>query len=138
MGRHVATAWILIATLVVCPFACLGESVATFAASEAGHGCGTVDRCCAPSGSPTGDRGPGERDPREKGGSCLCHGAVMADYSSDSEFQPVSVLWAIPALSASTRCGLSTVEAPAEKHACHFANVDSGREVRALIESFLL
>jgi hypothetical protein len=34
--------------------------------------------------------------------------------------------------------GLSTVGAPAERHACHFASVDSGREVRALIESFVL
>ncbi len=62
----------------------------------------------------------------------------MADHSSDSEPHPVPVFWAIPVLSASLACGLSTVDAAADKHVCHFANVDSGREVRALIESFLL
>jgi hypothetical protein len=48
------------------------------------------------------------------------------------------VFWVPQTLPASTECALSIVAAPAEKHACHFANVDSGREVRALIESFLL
>ena len=138
MVVRIATNWVLIATLVVCPFACLGGSVAAMTTPEVGHGCGASDRCCALSGSPTGDRGPCDRDPSDEGGSCLCHGAVMADHSPDSELHPAPVLWTIPALSASMACGLSTVGAPAEKHVCHFANVDSRREVRALIESFLL
>jgi hypothetical protein len=62
----------------------------------------------------------------------------MADHLPDSELQPAPVFWTIPALSASMAFGLSTVGAPVEKQACHFANVDSGRKVRALIESFLL
>ena len=62
----------------------------------------------------------------------------MADHSSDSELHPAPVFWTIPVLSASTAFGLTTVATPAERHACHFANADSGREVRALIESLLL
>lgn len=138
MVVRIATVWVLMATLVVCPLACLGGSVATGAIPVLDTCCGAVDRCCAPSGSPSGDRGPCDRDPSEEGGSCLCHGAVLADHSSDAELHPVPVLWAIPALSASMTCRLSTVDAAEHQHVCHFANVDSGREVRALIESFLL
>ena len=138
MVVRIATVWVLVATLGVCPFACLAESVAALTASKVEHGSGAADCCCAPSGTPAGDRGPGDRDPSEKGGSCLCHGAVMADHAPDSELHPAPVFWTIPARSASMAFGLSTVGAPAERHACHFANVESGREVRALIESFLL
>ena len=62
----------------------------------------------------------------------------MADHSSASELQPAPVFWLLPTLPMLTAGALSTVDSPAERHACHFANVDSGREVRALIESFLL
>ena len=65
----------------------------------------------------------------ERGGNCLCHGAVMADHSSDWELQPVAVFWVIPALPTTVGPALSADDASAEKHACHFANVDSGREV---------
>ena len=62
----------------------------------------------------------------------------MAEHSSDLELQPVAVFWVIPSLPTTVRRASSAVDASTEKHACHFANVDSGREVRALIESFLL
>ena len=138
MVVRIATNWVLIVTLVICPFACLGQSVGTTVASETGAGCRVADRCCAPSGTPTGDRGPSDRDPSDEGGSCLCHGAVMTDHSPDSELQPAPVFWTIPALSASMAFGVYAVGSLTEKHACHFANVDSGRTLRALIESFLL
>ena len=36
MVGRVATAWVLMATLLLCPFACLGQAVATFTATEVG------------------------------------------------------------------------------------------------------
>jgi hypothetical protein len=137
IGR-VATAWVLITTLLLCPFACLGEAVAALTSAEAGHGHRVTDTCCAPAGSPTGDRDPGDREQGEQGSDCLCRGAVIADHSSASELVPAAVFWVFQTLPTSPACALSIVDAPAERHACHFANVDSGREVRALIESFLL
>jgi hypothetical protein len=138
MVVRMATAWILIATLMLCPFGCLGEAVAALTATEVGRGHGVTDTCCAPSRSPTGDHDPGDRERGEQGGDCLCHGAIMADHSSASELLPVPVFWVLQTLPTSTACALSTVDAPVEKHACHFPNVNSGREVRALVESFLL
>ena len=135
MVGRAETAWVLITTLLLCPFACLGQAVASFTSTEVG--CGATDTCCAPSGSPADDRGPGDREGGERGGNCLCHGAVMADHSSDWELQPVAVFWVLAALPTTVGPALSADDASAEEHACHFANVDSGREVRALIESFL-
>ncbi|OHB79694.1 MAG: hypothetical protein A2W31_13380 [Planctomycetes bacterium RBG_16_64_10] len=138
MVIRVATVWILIATLILCPFACLAESVAAIAAPEVRHGCGVADRCCALPCCSTDERDPGDRERGGRGGDCLCRGAVITDHASASELLPVPVFWGLQAPPASTACALSTVDGPADKHGCHFANADSGREVRALIESFLL
>jgi hypothetical protein len=135
---RIATVWVLLATLVVCPFACLAESASAVAAVEVGHGCEVVDRCCAPCNTPAGDRDPGDRERSEQGGDCLCHGAVVADHASASERLPVPVFWDRQTPPASTGRALSVVDAAAENHACHFPNADSGRALRALIESFLL
>lgn len=62
----------------------------------------------------------------------------MADHASATELLPVPVFWAFQTPPASTGCALSAVDAPAENHACHFPDAYSGRELRALIESFLL
>ena len=62
----------------------------------------------------------------------------MAHHCSAVELVPAPVFWALQTLPTLTACALSAIDAPAEKCACNFANVDSGREVRALVESFLL
>jgi hypothetical protein len=138
MVVRVATVLFLIATLVVCPLACLGEAVAASVSPDVGSGFGVSEpcSCCAP--TKDNQRTPSDPGPGQKSGSCLCHGAVLGDHSADSELHPAPVFWAIPALSASMAFGRSAIDAPVEKHACHFANADSGREVRTLIESFVL
>ena len=138
MVGRVATAWVLITTLLLCPFACLAETVATADAAVAGHGQWVGCTCCSPVGSRPEKDGPGDRERGEQGSDCLCHGAVMAHHSSAVELHPAPVFWVLQTPPTSTECALSIIDAPAEKHACHFANVNSGREVRALIESFLL
>ena len=138
MVGRIATAWILMATLVLCPLACLGEAVAAHWSPDVGRGLGVSGpcSCCAPSTDT--QRTPGDPGPGQKGGNCLCHGAVVADHSSDVELQSHAVFWVIPWLPTASADAPSAIEASAEKLACHFPNVDSGREVRALIESFLL
>jgi hypothetical protein len=140
MVGRVTTAWILMATLLLCPGACLGEAVAAHRSPDVGRDFGATDTCscCAPSRSTHSQPAPGDPGPGQKGGNCLCHGAVVADHSSDVDFQPLAGFWVILSLPTARGDALSAFDASAAKHACHFANVDSGREVRALIESFLL
>ena len=61
----------------------------------------------------------------------------MADQPSAAELLPVPVFWALPTPPV-TGQPLPAAAAPAQDHACHFPAADSGRELRALIESFLL
>jgi hypothetical protein len=138
MVVRVTTTWSVIAALLLCPLACMRPAVATCAAQAAGQHQRVTDTCCAPAKCPDGDHDPGDRKPVQQGGNCLCHGALVADQSPASELQPVPVFWMLQELPTSSGARGSALDVAAEKHACHFASVDSGREVRALIESFLL
>jgi hypothetical protein len=138
MFVRVATAWVLVTTLMLCPFACLAKTVATFPGTVTSHSQRDQCTCCCPTGSRTSDDGSGHRVPSGKGGSCLCHGAVLDAGSSDPQVVAVPVFWADSAVPRLTARSLSLADSVANGHACHFPNADSGREMRALIESFLL
>jgi hypothetical protein len=63
---------------------------------------------------------------------------LMAEHSSDFDLHSVSICWVLPTEAAALTLGRAVLEAAAEKSVCQFANVDSARQLRALIESLLL
>lgn len=138
MVARVTTTWCLIAVLVLCPFACMGPKAATCAEQDAGHYQAARGACCAASKCPDDDRVPRDRKPVPQGGSCLCHGALLADQSPASDLQPVPVFWLVQELPMASGTGGRAWDVTVETSACHFPSLDSGRELRALIESFLL
>lgn len=126
-----AIVWLVIGTVVACPFPCLAEA-AQGSASDATvlrNQCG----CCGPV-QPTE---PMPR-PSSQGGTCLCHGAVLEHVAQvpGLDLQPVAVYWFDVALQIVSP---ATIElGDLNLSACDFANADSGRTIRALIESFLI
>lgn len=125
-----ATAYLLVATVLFCPFPCLVEAAG-------GSGCAAHATCdvqlgCCP--APQNDHEPVPCQPQE-GGNCLCHGAVMEQNSA----MPALALQPLPLFmgdivlpsEAITVCGTPR----AEVSACDFAAASSGRMIRALIES---
>ena len=138
--RRAATVYVLVGTLLFCPYLCLPRA----AAKEPGrHACDGLieDHCCpspSPSSGPNGDR-PGDSGSKAQGGNCLCHGAVL---QSPTTLPSLDIAFAalLPigdlAVAKSSVCGGNFFAV--EQTVCHFPAADSGREVRALIASFLL
>ena len=138
MVARVTTTWCLIAVLVLCPFACMGPAGATCAEQDAGHHQAALGSCCPPAKCPDGDGAPCDRHPAERAASCLCHGALLADQSPALDLQPVPVFWLVQELPMASGTGGRAWDVTVENSACHFPSLDSGRELRALIQSFLL
>lgn len=139
MTLRTATVCLVAAVLLVCPYICLSNAAAgTGASSMRGHRSGGCD-CCSHSAPPDSKDCPSQPNSRQGSGTCLCHGAVIAQHvlppSPDNAvvtFLPLEAVLLVQASSAVER-GLLTDQA-----ACHFPIADSGREVRALIESLLV
>lgn len=126
-----AIVWLVIGTVVACPFPCLAEAAQGFAsdATVVRNQCG----CCGPV-QPT-EPVP---LPSSQGGTCLCHGAVLEHVAQVPalELQPVSVYWFEVALQIVSPSAFDMGDL--QLSACDFAIADSGRTIRALIESFLI
>ena len=136
--RSTATIYLLVGTLLFCPYLCLPRAAANGTASLARDYQG--DCCCpSPASGPNGDR-PGNSGSKTQGGNCLCHGAVLQSPTISpsldialAAFLPIGDLLAV---AKSFVCGGDLFAV--EHTVCHFPAADSGREVRALIESLLL
>lgn len=128
IGRIIV--WVVIGTVIACPFPCLAEAAKGHDSKvTVGRKCG----CCGPVQ-------PTEPVPRrsDQGGTCLCHGAVLEHVAQvpTLELQSVFVEWigdAEPRMTTSSVCAVEL-----QFSACDFASADSGRILRALIESLLL
>jgi len=136
MAPRTATVYLLVAVLLACPFPCLARA-ASVGACAVGNCCRT-DTCSCPAS----DRGE-ERsdDPCSDPGSgtCLCHGAVM-DRPAALPSPDAGIISLLP-LDGMLLAGESFFVEDrllTGQAACHFPSADSGREVRALIESLLL
>ena len=133
-----ATIYVVIGTLLLCPYTCLGRAAAVAATVDSVRDC-PDDDCCSP--TPTPDSGKDRpNDSGRQGGSCLCHGAVLQSPAifPDVDASPVAFMVADDLL-AVTRSSIFADSLFAVEHTiCHFPAADSGREVRALIESLLL
>jgi hypothetical protein len=135
-----ATVHLLTAVLLVCPYLCLSHTPA-----GASSTCGPRSVCCdccsrsAPQQN-QGDRDrPNQSDSRKGSGTCLCHGAVIDRHAEmPNPHQVVATYLQLDAAAPTDETSgrddhLSTIGA-----ACHFPAAESGRELRALIASFLL
>ena len=139
-----AVAGLAVAVLLGCPYVCMAQ------AARAGKA-HTQPRCChccgpnepapdQPEGNESGRDRPNDSDSGTQGGACLCHGAVLQSPPTPPGFDhaPAAFLPVddLPATAKSSIFGDSLFAV--EHTACHFPSADSGRKVRALIESLLL
>ena len=132
------TAYLMVGTLLACPFPCLAEAAcAAGSAGLGGHSSGGGD-CCLSVQSDVG-QDEGEDCGCNDGGTCLCHGAVMKPHTPPPG--PQSDLVAVVHVDepAARPCATFSGDGvPLGRTACHFPSADSGRMVRALIESLLI
>ena len=133
-----ATIYVVIGTLLLCPYTCLGLTAAVAETVDCVRDC-PDDDCCSP--TPASDSGKDRpSNSSRQGGNCLCHGAVLQSPAilPGIDAGPVAFV-AIDYLLAVTRSSIFSDSLFAVEHTiCHFPAADSGREVRALIESLLL
>jgi hypothetical protein len=97
-------------------------------------------RCCSPPVHDGSKDLPGKPGPRQRScGMCLCHGAVVNRHVEMPRLDQAVVAFvslgavALIQVPLDIESGFST-----PRTACHFPAAVSGRELRALIESFLL
>lgn len=131
---------ITIGTLLFCPYSCLGKAAVAVETTSPYRDCRGGDCCCPSPMSDLGKERPSDSDSGRPYGACLCHGAVLQAPTIVPDFDAGHVTFVavdnlLPATQSSFWAdGLLAVE----RTACHFPAADSGREVRALIESLLL
>ncbi|MGA2799579.1 MAG: hypothetical protein ABSE63_18510 [Thermoguttaceae bacterium] len=140
MVLRTATVYTLVCLLLVCPYPCLARAAnACCEGTEKDCDCQDRDPCCPADSSETGDIPPGNPDCCTQGGTCLCHGAILEHCAHPIIIDvglvaPLSVeALLIPAQSFVVDNAILP-----ERAACHFHSAESGRKVRALIESFLI
>jgi hypothetical protein len=143
MIYRIVTAWVVAATMLLCPFLCLANAATPSKSTSPEHRRAVTHACacCPASGSQSKDKEPCERDSGSQGGTCLCHGAVM-----DLHAKPIAVqaergiFFLFDELFANTaKAQLFHANAVRHPASCHFvASADRGRGIRALIESLLI
>lgn len=133
MALQTATVYLLVAVLLACPFPCLAHAAASVdpcAAGDCAAACPASDSGNERSDDPCSD---------SDSGTCLCHGAVM-DRPAALPNPDAGIVSLLP-LDGMLLAGESFFVEDrllTGQAACHFPSADSGREVRALIESLLL
>lgn len=137
MALQTATVYLLVAVLLACPFPCLAEAAASVGGCAVGD-CATTDACACPA-SESGNERSDEPCSDAGSGMCLCHGAVM-DRPAALPSPDAGIVSLLPLDGMLLASGSFIAEDRllTGQAACHFPSADSGREVRALIESLLL
>ena len=125
-------AYLLIATVLICPYLCLAEG------TEAADVCAQAVSCSC-SDEPLGQDNDTPESPEGGEHDCLCRGAIEAAKIEGSDFgaDDLSLYWVSPleiGLSfPSSAC--STLESG---NSVHFPPLSSGREICALVNARLL
>jgi hypothetical protein len=129
---------VLVVILLACPFICLSGAAAgrhVAPSLQKQPGCS----CCSQSTPSKGKNDPGKPSSRQEGGTCLCHGAVMDRHvvmpDANHEIITSIVLDDIHLAPQPLAFGCNFFT---DHIACHFPVAESGKEVRALIASFLI
>lgn len=138
MTFRTATVHLVVGVLLVCPYSCLCRAVDSLRSSPAEGSRGGCT-CCNHSLPKKDRQRPGEPIRCPASGTCLCRGAIMDRPATVPDFDHSVVSSLRP--DATFLIGDSLVLNDAfsrNRAASHFSWVDSGRALRALIESFLL
>jgi hypothetical protein len=130
----------IVCALVLCPYPCLAKTVNSCCeATEEDRDCQDRDSCCPADPSDSGDNPQNNSDCCTQCGTCLCHGAILEHCSAPIHIDTDSItplpVYALPILTESFIADFGFLK---ERAACHFHSAESGRKVRALIESFLI
>jgi len=137
--NRTATIYVIVGTLLFCPYICFIQAGAIQGTSCCVRDNRVSDCCCpSPASEPGKDR---PSNPETEGGTCLCHGAVLQSPTTlpSLDIMPTVFLPSDDLLSTAKSSSVLGDDLFAVEHAvCHFPAADSGREVRALIESLLL
>jgi hypothetical protein len=136
-----ATVYVTIGTLLLCPYLCLGQVAAVYKTSTGvACDCQDDDCCCPMPASDSDGNRPSDSDSRTQGGTCLCHGAILQSPVAPPSLDCGPVTFSLAGdLSAAAGPSLRGDGLLAvDRAVCHFPAADSGREVRALIDSLLL
>jgi hypothetical protein len=134
MNRRRFVTSLLIAGLLGCPYVCLSEVPEIQRAGDSGRSCAGC--CCLPAADDS-QRGS---LPLSEPKNCLCAGAVFEASPRDSDIDPGeegSYLWAAVQDPAAVRA-TALDGGPAVVLLKHYWPTSSGRELRALLASFLL
>jgi hypothetical protein len=101
--------------------------------------CQDQDLCSPADSSETGDNPPVNHDCCTQGGTCLCHGAIL-EHCAHPIIIDAGLVAPLPvdALPIPGQLFVADSSLLPERAACHFHSAESGRKVRALIESFLI
>ncbi len=123
---RLATTYLLIAVVLICPYLCLGEAVHGVVVSCHDSAC-----CCDKPQDSSHDQTP--ESPTERDEDCLCHGAIFgASRTADDELTApaaMSMHWVLEIASSTTNLSLAAVsfESPHQ-----FPPFSTGRDVCAL------
>lgn len=132
MMLRVAISFLLIATVLICPYLCLGEEAEAVGVCSAVTAC----RCCD---RPVGSNNDAPKSPEDDEPDCLCHGAIQANKVDSSDF---GIGQLSPHWFWTVDLGLSLPVfarvAPDAFHPVHFPPTSSGSEICALINARLL
>ena len=125
---RLATTYLLIAVVLICPYLCLGE--AAYGAGVSSHECGC---CCDEQQDQDSSHDQTPESPTERDEDCLCHGAIFgaSRTAADELTAPaaMSMHWVQEIASSTTNLSLAAVsfESPHQ-----FPPFSTGRDVCAL------
>ena len=134
-----AVAYTLAATVLICPYMCLGQMAGRKVAQFGVTACSCHGELCPPNdGGPPDDNAPEDRDNKQP--DCLCHGAIVdgakvEGQAAFADFSLVRTMDILPEIDAA----VSSVKRSIDRTApCHFPHLSSAREICALCGSLLL
>ena len=124
--------YLLAATVLICPYLCLGED------TEAADACAQAVACTC-SDEPLGQHNEAPESPEGGDQDCLCRGAIEAAKIEGSDYGTDKLLlrWLSP-LELGLSFPSSDCSTLKSGHSVHFPTLSSGREICAQVNSRLL
>jgi hypothetical protein len=132
--------YLLVCALLFCPYPCLSHIVNVCCETPGkDRDCEERDNCCPTTSAEPCQKSPGNSDCCTRNGTCLCHGAILEHFQAPADFQSeLEVILPLDMLLTLRDSFVVDNICFNERATCHFPLVESGRKVRALIESFLI
>jgi hypothetical protein len=128
---RVTVAYLLIATVLICPYLCLGEETEAVACAQAVG--------CSCSYEPLGRDNDAPASPEGDEHDCLCQGAIEAAKVDDSILgaDELTLCWVI-LQDSEVSFPTSACSTLGPRHSVHFPPLSTGREICTLVNARLL